>query len=148
MRNPTTILSTIFRTLALIWALPYTLLGLALGLLTLCTGGRMRRTGLVLEFHDGFARWMIDRLSGKRFFVAMTLGFVIIARTVDALNAAREHEMVHVRQYAMWGPFFGPAYFVCWGYLWLRGRDAYRDNPFERQAYAVADCDHIPPSQA
>jgi hypothetical protein len=30
---------------------------------------------------------------------------------------------------------FGPAYLLCSLVLWLRGGRAYRDNPFERQAY-------------
>ena len=45
------------------------------------------------------------------------------------------HEMVHVRQYERWGPAFGPAYLLCSFWLWLRRKDAYRDNPFERQAF-------------
>ena len=69
----------------------------------------MQRQGVVFEFYGGFVRWLIDRLSGKRFLVAMTLGFTIIARNLDALEASREHEMVHVRQYAIWGPLFVPA---------------------------------------
>ena len=34
-----------------------------------------------------------------------------------------------------WGPFLGPAYLGCSFFLWLKGRDPYRDNPFEREAF-------------
>ena len=134
-------LSGIATAIAFVWALPYTLIGLGLGSLGLLTHGNWQRHGIVFEFHGGFLRWMFDKLSGKtRFFVAMTLGFTIVGRDERALNASREHELVHVRQYALWGPLFLPAYFTCWLWLRVRGRDAYRENPFEKQAYAVADC--------
>lgn len=43
--------------------------------------------------------------------------------------------MVHVRQYERWGPLMGPAYLLASLYMHLTGRRAYRDNPFEREAY-------------
>jgi hypothetical protein len=71
--------------------------------------------------------------------IAMTLGHVVVGRTAAGLDLAREHELVHVRQYERWGPLFGPAYVLASAYLWFAGRDPYRDNPFEREAYALAD---------
>jgi hypothetical protein len=41
-----------------------------------------------------------------------------------------------VKQYERWGPFFIPAYLGSSAWMWLRGRDAYRDNPFEAEAFA------------
>jgi hypothetical protein len=46
---------------------------------------------------------------------------------------------VHVRQYERWGPFFIPAYLLCSVWLMLRGYNAYLDNPFEVEAYAIDD---------
>ncbi|MCA9045877.1 MAG: hypothetical protein KDA69_16235, partial [Planctomycetaceae bacterium] len=66
---------------------------------------------------------------------AMTLGHVIIGLDAEVLDRCREHEWVHVRQYERWGPLFLPAYLGCSLYLWLVGRDAYRENPFEVEAY-------------
>lgn len=42
-----------------------------------------------------------------------------------------EHELVHVRQYELWGPLFVPIYLIA--SLWAHGRggNAYRDNRFE-----------------
>lgn len=71
--------------------------------------------------------------------MAMTLGHIILGQTEAALDVSRDHEHVHVRQYERWGPFFLPAYLGCSFVLWMQGRDAYRDNPFEVAAYAVAD---------
>jgi hypothetical protein len=65
----------------------------------------------------------------------MTLGHVVLGRDEDALDLSRDHERVHVRQCEQWGPFFVPAYFTGAFLAWWRGGNAYRDNPFEREAY-------------
>ena len=121
--------------LSYFWALPWTLLGLLVGLFGLLTGGRARRRGRILEFYGGAVTWLLRRLPGGPFAMAMTLGHVVLGQTDAALDIAREHELVHVRQYERWGPLFVPAYLLASLVLWLRGRDAYRENPFERQAY-------------
>ncbi|MDO8964417.1 MAG: hypothetical protein Q7W30_08015 [Coriobacteriia bacterium] len=51
------------------------------------------------------------------------------------------HEHVHVRQYERWGPFFLPAYAISSLVQLARGGDPYRDNRFERQAYAESVTD-------
>ena len=38
-------------------------------------------------------------------------------------------------QWERWGPLFLPAYFALGLWAWLRGRDAYRANRFEREAW-------------
>ncbi len=116
------------RILAMLWAAPWTLLGLAIGLLMRATGGRVQRKGHVIEFWGG---WI--PLPGR--FSAITFGHTILARNLALLEASREHERVHVRQYERWGLLFIPAYLACSFVQHLRGKQAYRDNPFERQAY-------------
>jgi hypothetical protein len=122
--------------LAWLWASPWTALGLAIGLLGLLTGGRVQRRCGVVEFYGGAVTWLLQRFPVHP--AAMTLGHVVLGCVVDGLDACRAHELVHVRQYERWGPLFIPAYLGCSAYIWLRGGDAYRDNPFEREAYAVA----------
>lgn len=56
-------------------------------------------------------------------------------QTEAAPDISHDHEMVHVRQFEQWGPMMGPAYLGCSLVLWLTGRQPYRDNPFERQAF-------------
>jgi hypothetical protein len=73
------------------------------------------------------------RLSGGQFAIALTLGHTILGQTDAALDIARQHELVHVRQYERWGAFMGTACLLCSLFLWLSGKNAYRDNPFERQ---------------
>lgn len=119
--------------LAIIWAAPCSLLGLAVGAAALVTGGKARRVGRILEFHGGAACWMLEHFPGDPW--AMTLGHTVLGRTAAALDVSRDHELVHVRQYERWGPVFLPAYLLASLWLWLVGRDPYRDNPFEVEAY-------------
>jgi hypothetical protein len=125
----------IIRLLAMLWASPYTFLGLLLGMVGLCTGGRAQVRGRVVEFHGGGVKWLLQRFFGGTGAMALTLGHTVLGQTAAALNICREHELVHVRQFERWGPLMGPAYLGCSLLLWLVGRRPYRDNPFERQAY-------------
>ena len=111
------------------WAFPVTALGLLVALLTLGTGGEVRRRAGTLEVHGGFARWFLRR----RVILAqaMTLGHVILGVSPAALDACREHELAHVRQCEQWGPFFLPAYALASFWAWLLGGHYYRDNWFE-----------------
>jgi hypothetical protein len=128
-------ITVLLRLLAILWASPYTLLGLLLGFIGLCTGGQARIRGRVIEFYDGGVKWLLQQFFFGEGAMAFTLGHTVLGQTVAALEISRDHEMVHVRQYERWGPFMGPAYLGCSLVLWLAGRRPYRDNPFERQAY-------------
>jgi hypothetical protein len=121
------------RLLVIAWASPASALGLAVGLATLVSGGAARHRSGVLEFHGGAARWLLQRLPLRP--IAMTLGHTVLGLTAAGLDVVRSHELVHVRQYERWGPFLIPAYLLASLVLWLRGRDPYRDNPFEIEAY-------------
>ena len=120
---------------AILWASPYTLLGLSVGCAGLCTGGHARVHGRTIEFHGGAVKWLIRRLPHGQFTLAITLGHTILGQSDASLDIARRHEMVHVRQFERWGPFMGPAYLLSSLVLWILGRDPYRDNPFEIEAY-------------
>jgi hypothetical protein len=123
------------RLLAILWASPYTLLGLLLGLTGICTGGRARIRGHVIEFYGGSVKWLLQQLFFGEGAMAFTLGHTVLGQTDAALDICHAHELVHVRQFERWGPMMGPAYLGCSLVLWLSGRRPYRDNPFERQAY-------------
>lgn len=120
------------RGLVYAWAAPTTFVGLCAGALTLATRGRVRRRGGTLEFHGGFARWLLCRriVSAS----AMTLGHVIIGRDPACLDSCRAHELVHVRQVEAWGPLFLPAYVAASVWARGRGRHYYLDNWFEVDA--------------
>jgi hypothetical protein len=121
--------------LGMLWALPWTLFGLLLGGIGLLTGGSVQRSGRTLEFWGGAIGWMLDHAPIVAGAIAITFGHVVLAANEHARNICRSHERVHVKQYERWGPLFVPAYLFCSLVLWLTGRDAYRDNPFEIEAY-------------
>lgn len=124
--------------LKFLWASPYTFLGMAIGWIGLCTGGEVRARGRTLEFYGGVTTWFVRHLPTGPYTLAMTLGHTILGQSGEMLDTARLHELVHVAQFERWGPFMGPAYLGASAWLWIRGKNAYRDNPFEREAYDVS----------
>jgi len=56
------LMQIVLRVLAFIWASPYSLLGLLLGVIGLCTGGRARIRGRTIEFHGGAVKWFVAHL--------------------------------------------------------------------------------------
>ena len=125
------------RGVAILWASPASVLGLGIGLFGLLTGGRVKHHTGVLEFHGGLIGWLLSATPVDA--MAITLGHTVLARNDVALEITREHERVHVRQYERWGPVFLPAYVFCSAILYWQGRDAYRENPFEVEAYRVSN---------
>jgi hypothetical protein len=125
------------RLLRYLWAAPYTVLGLLLGGVGLLFGAKARRHHGVVEIFGGGVGKRLARLPEPLRFSAMTLGHVILAVDRSALAQLPQHEHVHVRQYERWGPAFVPAYLLSSLLQLLRGRNPYRENHFERQAYAV-----------
>lgn len=125
------------------WALPYTMIGAALGVAGLGFGAHahLRRRDLALVFHD----WPWGPGG------AMTLGNVIL-HTGDSLEAScityahraghgdepaivlADHERAHVYQYMALGPLFVPLYLLCGG--------ASVHNRFERAADRYARDGH------
>jgi hypothetical protein len=121
--------------LLILWASPYSLIGIVIGALGLLSGGHGRLRDGALEFYGGLTAWLVRHLPTGEFTLGMTLGHVIIGQTGAGLEVCSYHERVHVRQFERWGPLMGPAYFLASAWQWMHGRDAYRDNPFEKQAY-------------
>ena len=117
-----------------IWALPTTLVGLVLAAAALFGGHARVKAGVV----EAWGGWLAGLLRvWPPGAAAMALGHVILAMTEVDLERHAEHERVHVRQCERWGPLFLPAYGVASLWAWARGRDAYRDNAFEREAFAA-----------
>lgn len=124
-----------------LWAAPNTLLGL-LGLVLASIGGRVKTRVVdgVLEVYGGSVAVVLSDytlLPGGA--SAITFGHVVFARSQRLLDQTRRHERVHVRQCERWGPLFVPAYLLASAAAWARGGRAYEDNPFEREAYTIAD---------
>lgn len=113
-----------------VWAVPNTIIGLVVGILTLLTRGSMQCKDGVLELSGGFTLWFLRTFRVK----AMTLGHVVLGRDLACLNDNRSHEHAHVRQAEIFGPFFLPAYAAASAWALLRGKHYYKDNWFELDA--------------
>jgi len=129
------------RIAAYAWAGPNTLAGLVVGALVVTLGGRVRVVAGNLEFCGGLLGRAVTSAHALCPFAAVTLGHVIVSATACDLDAVRAHEHVHVAQYERWGPLFLPAYVGSSLWQVVRRRRLYRDNFFERQAYARSDFD-------
>jgi hypothetical protein len=119
-----------------LWVSPASLVGLLLAAFALLGGGRARRVQGVIEVGGGRLQRVVMGLPEGLRFGAITLGHVIVGLDQAALERARSHEHVHVRQYERWGMFFFPAYLGSSLVQLARGRDPYRDNCFEVEAFA------------
>lgn len=123
----------------LLWAFPNTAVGLAFLALARATGGRVRGVAGVLEAHGGVLPRLLRVLPiGARSGTAVTLGHVVLGSCAATLAVTRAHERVHVAQYERWGPLFLPAYAAASLAALVRGRDAYLENRFEREARRIA----------
>ena len=113
-----------------LWNAGNSLIGLACAL-----GGRGVWQGeeKVLEVAGG---WLITLLHRRGWAQAITLGDVVLYADASLIPLIHAHEMVHVRQGRLWGPFFLPAYILESGWQYLRTRDGYHHNRFEVAAYA------------
>jgi hypothetical protein len=119
----------------IVWASPWSLWGLGIGAVGLLSGGGVQWSGRILEFWGGFLPLFLKYFPFVAGSPVATFGHVTVGRSQRHLDACRPHQLVHVKQYELWGPLFVPSYLTCWCVLWCCGKRPYYDNPFERQAY-------------
>jgi len=133
-------MSRIIRPLLYLWALPGTLVGLCFVPFAFVGGGGVQWVDGVLEAYGGRLKYVLLRpFWSFGPIAAITLGHVVLGCDQPTLLRTRRHERVHVRQYERWGPFFIPAYLLASLWIQFRGGNAYMDNPFEIEAYAIDD---------
>lgn len=116
------------------WAAPASLAGAVVALVAWALGARVRAVAGVCEVAGG----RLGSLASRTPFAAITLGHVVLACDAASLARCRSHERVHVRQYERFGAAFFVLYAASSLWQWLRGRDPYRDNAFEREARELA----------
>lgn len=127
------------RLAAYLWAAPVTLLGLLAAFAMHSSGGSVRIVDGVIEACGGWpARLLQAGFPFSGAVAALTLGHVVLGVSTDALDATRAHERAHVRQFERWGVLLLVLYPLAGLLAWRRGGHPYRDNPFEREARAVA----------
>ncbi len=90
-----------------LWALPCSILGLTIALIFVPFGICTRTQSGVLEV---FPRR--EPIPWRLPFLAITFGHVVLGKNAGCLKTLRRHEMVHVRQYELWGVF------SCWHIPW------------------------------
>ena len=123
------------RLLAVLWALPMTLVGAVFAVLALLTGGRVALVSGVIEAHGGIVRRGLARVPvGRGGAGALTLGHVVLGASASALESSRAHERVHVTQYERLGIGFPFAYAASSLSALLHGQNPYRGNRFEKEA--------------
>ncbi len=105
-------------------------MGLVIGL---ALGGRPCWVAGVIEIEGKRVAWLLNHLPVRA--AAITMGHTVLGQSLDELERTRRHERVHVRQFERWGFAMGPAYVLTSVFLYFRGKDFYRDNPFEIEAY-------------
>jgi hypothetical protein len=120
-----------------VWPLPITIFGLILAGIVKASGGACTRHGNALEASNGAASRLLWLMNPWGNIEAITLGHVILARNPAIAARLRSHEHTHVRQYERWGVIFPFAYLASSVIAVIKGGDAYRDNVFEREAFAV-----------
>lgn len=116
------------------------MVGLILTPLAFAGGGGVQIIDGVLEAYGGW----LPALLRRPFWVcgpisAITFGHVVLGCDRPTLDRTRRHERVHVRQYEQWGFLFIPVYVLASLWIRIRGGNAYLDNPFEVEAYAIDD---------
>jgi hypothetical protein len=117
-----------------LWVGPWTVVGLSILLIPRLGRRNIRfHRGTIGIFGPGVAKLMnLAPVEGGA--IAMAFGHTILAKDERAWLSTFRHELIHVRQYQWFGPFFVPAYFFESFWQWCRGRHPYLDNRFEVQA--------------
>jgi len=122
-----------------LWAAPASCVGLVLAAIGTVAGGRVSLHTGVVEAEGRLLAWGLTHLTLLDAGVAaITFGHVVLGRDAFTLACTRAHERVHVRQYERWGPLFIPLYVAESIWAAVRGRNAYLENRFEREARELA----------
>lgn len=122
-----------------LWAAPVTAPGLALAASARWTGGSVRRAEGVVEASGGWPGSFLGCAIPGFPIAAITLGHVVLAASEEEMGRCRAHERSHVAQYERWGVLFPLLYAAASLTALASGRNAYRDNVFEREADRAAD---------
>ena len=126
-----------------LWALPLTALGFLIVILTWYFDRKQRvshvqyaQAAIVFVVY-GKLLYKLLRRHPLGHMQAVALGCCILAQDAACAQSTLTHELVHVGQALRWGVLFPFAYVLASLWAWARGGDLYRDNVFERAAFAA-----------
>lgn len=122
-----------------VWALPASMVGLLLASPCIAAGGTARTVDGVLEVSAEALAEALRANGILRGSIVITFGHVILGTEHELLDRFRRHEHVHVAQYERWGALLFPLYVASSLLAWLRGRDPYTGNHFERAAFRARE---------
>jgi len=120
------------------WVFPVSCLGIALIPFVIISGAAIRIAAGILEADGGILPFFLSRLHPHFPIDAITIGHVVLGQNRGSLIRCRKHERIHVGQYERWGPLFPILYFLSSFSALVRGRDPYRDNRFEQEAFRAS----------
>jgi hypothetical protein len=134
----------ILRLLQCLWALPLTLCALPLWCLVklqkpFYPSNRAvvqvftAQTAIVFIAYSPAIAWLLRHHPFGE-MQAIAIGCCVLAQDAQMLERTLPHELVHVQQALQWGPLFPLAYAACSAWAYCKGRCAYADNYFEKQA--------------
>jgi hypothetical protein len=131
-----------------LWASPYSVVGLALAAFPLAAGGNAKWSNEALEITYRPSNAHCGRLARALPFRGIVFGHVILAVTQKELAVIGPHERVHIEQYERWGTLFFLAYAASSLRQLVGGRNPYWDNHFEVQARERANPNQCTKSSA
>jgi hypothetical protein len=134
----------ILRLLQWLWALPLTLCALPLWCLVwlqrpfypsnhAVVQVFTAQAAIVFIAHSPAIAWLLRHHPFGE-MQAVAIGCCVLAQDAQMLERTLPHELVHVKQALHWGPLFPLAYAACSAWAYSKGRCAYADNYFEKQA--------------
>lgn len=115
--------------LSFILNLPYTIIGIIFGLLSLPRNISLTRKPYSIVFEAGKLWWAIDYMKGAR---AATIGHTVILGK-GVMPTDLTHELVHVRQHEQRPVVFPLLYYI---ELFRKG---YKENKYEIEAYSKTE---------
>jgi hypothetical protein len=126
------------RILKYLWALPITVFGLLVVLVSLPSRPtvawlRIGNTRALCAWGGWLDVWLQKHPFGSMW--AAALGHVVVARDAGKLCFCGAHEFEHVRQTERWGILMPLAYVLNGMWQLMRGKRFYRNNCFEEAAY-------------
>jgi hypothetical protein len=119
--------------LATLWALPGSLLGFLVGVVS-DTSPIAEEDGVLHLRDNGGPGSPAGRFFRRFRFGAITLGEIVIYRDSEAYQALKAHELRHVSQWRLLGPLFPLVYGAASLLALLQGGHGYRDNALEVDA--------------
>ena len=80
--------------LAMLWASPYTLVGLVIGAIGLCTGGKARIRGRTIEFWEGGVKWFVTHMRKDHHIDSPWIETKLTVQRIGLISHSLEHPAI------------------------------------------------------